>query len=84
MTYVMSIYICVCIYMYILSYYESFTLVTCKRVYIDTQIYVVRALSIIMYIFNTHYAEALYPTVYSIAYNVYIIIFKHTYMYTHT
>jgi hypothetical protein len=63
-----------CIYMYILSYYEGFTLVTCTRVYIDTQIYVVRALSIIMYIFNSYYAEALYPTVYSIAYNLNIII----------
>ena len=37
-------YVCVYI-MYIRSFYEGFTLVTCTRVYIDTQMYVVRALS---------------------------------------
>jgi hypothetical protein len=46
--YYVYIHVCVYIYMYILVYYEGFTLVTCTRVCIGIQIYVVRALSIII------------------------------------
>ena len=65
-------------------YYEGFTLVTCTRVHIDIYRYPTCVINNDMYIFNTYYAEALYPTVYRIASNIYIIIFKYTYVYTHT
>jgi hypothetical protein len=80
----MCVCVCVYIYVYILLYYEGFTLVTCTRVYIDIYRYPTLVVNNYMYIFNTYYAEALYPTVYRIAYNIYIIIFNYTYVYTHT
>ena len=90
-TYIYYIYACMCvcvcvcvyIYIYILLYYEGFTLVTFTRVYIDIYIYPTRVVNNYMYIFNTYYAEALYHTVYRIAYNIYIIIFKYTCVHTH-
>ncbi len=80
------VYICIyiCIYSYVLMYYEGFTLVTCTCVYVDIYRFPTCAINNDMYIFNTYYAEALYPTAYIIAYNIYITIFNYTYVYTHT
>jgi hypothetical protein len=53
-------------------------------IYRYTDICPTRVINNYICIFNTYYAESLYPTVYRIAYNIYITIFKYTYMYTHT
>ena len=82
---VISKFICVCIhyvYTFISRGLHTGYMHTC--IYRYTDVYRTRVINKYVYIFNTHYAEALYPAVYRIAYNVYIINFKYTCMCTHT